>query len=187
MADIPGRRAAWALVVPLALVAFHRGYVVWLGATPLGVITLPELALYVAVLAIVVDRRSRAVLPAAVGPRLRLAWLVFIACAVLSFAVHPTGFGITAVARLLTVGIIVGEAARQIRVSRWHPITVPLASAMVIQAVIAVAQRITVGRSASPPWVSGGAGSSRSARPFFRPVRRSTRTRSGCTASPSPH
>ena len=142
MADIPGRRAAWALVVPLALVAFHRGYVLWLGATPLGVITLPELALYVAVLAIVVDRRSRAVLPAAVGPRLRLTWLVFIACAVLSFAVHPTGFGITAVARLLTIGVIVGEVARQIRIGRWHPITLPLASAMVVQAGIAIVQRV---------------------------------------------
>ena len=137
-----GRRAAWALGVPLALVAFHRGYVLRLGATPLGMITLPELAAYAAVLAIVVDRRSGDALPPVVGPRLRLAWLVFLACVVVSFAVHPTGFGITAVARLVAIGVVVGEAARQIRIGRWHSITVPLASAMVLQAGIAITQRI---------------------------------------------
>ena len=143
MADIgEGRRAAWALAVPLALVAFHRGFVLRLGGTPLGMITLPESALYAAVLAIVVDRRSGGVLPAVVGPRLRLTWLMFLACAVVSFAVHPTGFGIAALARLVTVGVVVSEAARQIRIGRWHPITVPLASAMVVQAGIAIVQRI---------------------------------------------
>ena len=134
--------ARWALVAPLCVVPFHRGVVVRVGATPMGMLTVPEIVLYAAMVLVLVARlgggSGAPCIPA--GPR--TAWTVFLGSATVSFAVHPTGFGLVAMVRLVVLGLVVGEVARLAGDAEWTRITLPLSAAMAVQATLAIAQRV---------------------------------------------
>lgn len=127
----------------MGILPFHRGIVARLGETPLGMLTVPEVALDIAVVVLLLARlRGHDSGGPAIGARLRIAWTLFLGCATVSFALRPTGFGLTAMTRLVVVGVVVGEVARRVRESDWTPLTVPLSVAMAGQGVIAIAQRV---------------------------------------------
>lgn len=130
-----GRAREIVTVVALALFASQRNITVHLGSAQLGVMMPGDV---VALLLLLVPLGARPL-----GPpwrRLVLASRALVVAGVVSYLVHPTGFGISALLRLGGWSLVAGVVARWVAERRWIRLLAPLGAAMVVQVIVVLAQ-----------------------------------------------